>query len=79
MEKLEREFLHTQDKVPLVWWRYIDDVFAVWTHGEESLCLFVESLNSYHTTIKFTAIWPSDEMTFLDIHVSKNVSSSEST
>ena len=34
MGKLEREFLWTRDKVPLVWWSYVDDVFLVWTHGE---------------------------------------------
>ena len=22
---------------PLIWKRYIDDIFVVWTHGEESL------------------------------------------
>ena len=37
MGKLEREFLRTQNKLPLVWWRYIDDIFAIWTHGEPSL------------------------------------------
>ena len=45
MGKLECEFLQTKDEVPLVWWRYTDDIFAVWTHGEEPLCLFVEKLN----------------------------------
>ena len=69
MANLEREFLHTQDKLPLVWCRYIDDIFAVWTHGEEFLCLFVENLNPCHTIIKFTAIWSSEEITFLDTPV----------
>ena len=31
--KFEREFLRTQTALPLVWWRYIDDVFAIWTHA----------------------------------------------
>ena len=63
MGKLGWEFLHTPDKVPLVWWRYINDVFAMWTHGEESLCLFMENSNSYHTTFKFTAVWSLEEVT----------------
>ena len=49
MGKFEQQFLRTQDRVPLVWWRYIDDVFAVWTHGVQHLDEFVRELNSYHT------------------------------
>ena len=26
---------------PFVWWRFIDDIFAVWTHGETELLRFV--------------------------------------
>ena len=40
---------------PLVWWRYIDDIFMIWEHGEEELQNFLETLNCYHPTIKFTA------------------------
>ena len=39
---------------PSVWWRYIDDVFCVWTHGGESLLLFVDHLISVNRNIKFT-------------------------
>ena len=42
MGKLGREFLRTQNKLPRVWWRYIDDIFAIWTHGEPSLRVFIE-------------------------------------
>ena len=40
---------------PLVWWCYIDDIFMIWEHGEEELQKFLETLNCYHSTIKFTA------------------------
>ena len=30
---------------------------------------FIGELNSYHTTIKFTANWSTEEVTFLDTHV----------
>ena len=33
MGRLEQEFLLTQDKLPRVWWRYIGNIFAIWTHG----------------------------------------------
>ena len=66
MGKLEQEFLRTQDKIPRVWWRYIDDIFAIWDHSEPSLRVFIENLNRHHSTIKFTASWSDEEVTFLD-------------
>ena len=58
--------MDTQDKEPRVWWRYIDDIFAIWAHGEPSLRVIVENLNHHYTTIQFTASWSVDEVTFLD-------------
>ena len=36
---------------PLIWKRYIDDIFVVWTHGEESLHTFINHLNTSHPSI----------------------------
>ena len=47
MGKLERKFLQTQDRIPRVWWRYIDDTFAIWDHGEP----YVTMVNHLHGTI----------------------------
>ena len=69
MEKCKQQFLRTQDKLPLVWWRYIDDVFAIWTDGVPCLNAFLQELNNYHTIIKFTADWSAQEATFLDTRV----------
>ena len=69
MGRFEQQFRQTQNKLPLVWWRYIDDVFAIWTHGVPSLNVFLRELNNYHTTIKFTADWSAQEVTFLDTWV----------
>ena len=69
MGKLEQQFLCTQERVPLVWWRYIDDVFAVWTHGEPALQSFVDELNRHRNTIKFKANWSTEKVTFLDTQV----------
>ena len=33
MDEVEQKFLETQDKKPLIWLRYIDDIFFIWTHG----------------------------------------------
>ena len=67
--KLEQEFLQTQNKVPLVWWRYSDDVFTMWTHGKPVLQSFMDSVNQHHTTIKFTVTWLAEEVTLLETWV----------
>ena len=64
MGKLEREFVLTQSTKPQVWWRFSDDIFAIWTHGKQSLRKFIESLNHYHPTIKFTGTWSAEKVTF---------------
>ena len=54
---------------PRIWWRYIDDIFIVWTEGEEKLRKFIDYLNSAHETIKFTYKWSKHEIDFLDVKV----------
>jgi hypothetical protein len=48
----EINHVYTFRKQPLVWWRYIDDVFVLWTHTKEELEEFVEHLNTRLPTIK---------------------------
>ena len=33
---------------------YIDDIFFIWTHGEEKLTQFLNELNNFHSNLKFT-------------------------
>ena len=54
---------------PYVWWRFIDDIFCIWTHGEESLLEFIEFVNQLHPAIKFTHEYSPAEINFLDINV----------
>ena len=35
MDKSETAFLEIQGLQPLVWFRYIDDIFIMWTHGKQ--------------------------------------------
>ena len=55
MADFEKKMLETFEKKPMIWWRYIDDKFFIWEHGEESLKVFIEQVNMFHSTIKFTA------------------------
>ena len=71
MAKLETSLLSRPTTLkPLVWWRYIDDIFALWMHGEETLKEFIDDLNIAHFTIKFTSEWSYTQIPFLDTLVS---------
>ena len=69
MAALEEKILSKVKKKPSVWWRYIDDIFFIWEHGEESLQEFINEINSFHPTIKFTADWSKEKVNFLDVEV----------
>ena len=71
MDSLEEDILSNSLLKPLVWWRYIDDIFMMWEHGEEELQKFLEILNCYHPTIKFTAEYSRAKINFPDITVIK--------
>ena len=51
MTELEEETLCEIELKPYLWWRYIDDIFFLWEHGEEKLKEFIEHLNEKHPTI----------------------------
>ena len=70
LAELEEGFLKNRKLKPEVWFRYIDDIFMVWTHGEEKLKEFLNDLNSFHDTIKFTAESSRETVNFLDVKVS---------
>ena len=71
MDSLEEYILSNSFLKPLVWWRYFDDIFIMWEHGEEELEKFLEILNCYHPTIKFTAEYSRAKIDFLDVTVIK--------
>ena len=55
MDRFETRALAGYHLKPLIWKRFIDDVFMIWTHCKDSLKKFIiEFLNSLHLTIKFT-------------------------
>ena len=69
MAELEEEILREVELKPYLWWRYIDDIFFIWEHGEEKLKEFIDVLNKKHPTIKFTAEWSKTQINFLDVTV----------
>ena len=75
MDYLEDEILNSLVEKYLVekpWWCYIDDIFMIWQHGEETLKEFLKILNTCHPTIKFTAEYSLDKFKFLDVEVTRS-------
>ena len=71
MGKLEERMLASAPCRPWIWWRYIDDIFFIWTSDEESLTRFIDHMNSFHRTIKFTSEYSTTETHFLDVVIRK--------
>ena len=67
-EKMLQSF-EKKEKKPVIWWRYIDDIFFICVHGEESLKVFIEQVNIFHSSIKFTAEYSKEEVIFLGMNV----------
>ena len=79
MDKFERSLLDNfhrkTGKRPLMWWRYIDDVFFIWNEDQASLNEFLDFAQNFSdkqkmgSTIKFTASQSTEEVSFLDVRV----------
>ena len=72
MTDLEERMLEAYPLKPLIWRRYIDDIYFHWQHGEEELKKWLVHLNNFHAKIKFTSEWSYDSVTFLDTRISIN-------
>ena len=54
MDQIETKFLRTQNHQPMVWFRYINNIFFIWTHREEKLEEFMADFNAFNPNIQFT-------------------------
>ena len=70
MDEFETNFLKALKLQPFVWFRYIDDVFFIWTHGKEELKNFMKELNNFRDHIKFTFESDKENINFLDVNIS---------
>ena len=67
MDKIETNFLDTQEFKLLVWFRYIDDASFIWTSGKEKLEEFLKDFNNYYPNIKLTHEFNKESILFLNI------------
>ena len=68
----ERNLLTGSCNKPLVWFRYIDDIFAIWTYGEDKFKYFMLYINSIHSCFQFTCNYSKECVQFLNVSVSVN-------
>ena len=69
MDRFETRAMDNWPDKPLIWLRFIDDIFMVWTHGETKLQKFITYLNDIHPSIKFTHEASKTSVNFLDTTV----------
>ena len=69
MDDVETEFLKIQERTPLEWFRYIHDIFCIWTHGKEHLETFFKEPNNFNPDLKFTYESNEKKIPFLDLKV----------
>ena len=71
MHKIETELLQKSTLKPSFFKRFINDIFLIWPHGEDTIQDFLIMINSHHPTIKFTEEHSPTHIPFLDTIVYK--------
>lgn len=52
---------------PMLWWRYRDDIFDIWTQGLPKLLEFTDYINGLYPTIKFELVYSDSHLNVLDL------------
>ena len=63
-DRLEKQPLQSVTPKPLSWLRFIDDIDMKWIHCRITFEAFLETANSFHPTIRFTAEVLNDKHVF---------------
>lgn len=53
-------------KLPIIYLRYLDDIWGIWTHTREDFQHFVTNLNNHHPSINLQPVLHCTEINFLD-------------
>ena len=71
MHYFETKHIYNNNDIPKphIYKRFIDDIFLIWTESRDSLTQFIDTLNTVHNSIKFTASISDTQIEFLDTKV----------
>ena len=75
----ERNSLKCSFSKPFVWHRYIDDIFAIWTYGEDKFKDFLPYVNSTNSSFRCTCNHSNECVQLLDVSVSVDNSGNTTT
>ena len=70
--EIEENFLFGYPCKPLAYYRYIDDIFIIWSHGLDLLHNFINNTNKQHRNIIFTSNISTTSVNFLDVTIDLN-------
>jgi hypothetical protein len=69
MDNFEKKAIEQATHKPVCCFRYVDDNFVIWPHGQEKLTEFLNHLNGLQNKIQFTMEKEDGHLPFLDIDI----------
>ena len=69
MAELDENFLSGYPYKPLAYYRYIDDIFIIWSHVLDLLHNFINSIKKQHSDIIFTSTMSTTSVDLLDVTI----------
>jgi hypothetical protein len=73
MDDFETRFIYPRiHNKHIAYYRFVDDVFMIWTGTEQELLSFFKEINTVHDSIKFDCNYSKENINFLDTTVFKN-------
>ena len=71
MAECEKLALRKCNKLPLIYLRYLNDIFGIWTHDYDKYRVFLDILNSHQNCVKLTSVTSKQSIDFLDTTIFK--------
>ena len=72
MHYVENTFISSLNLQKTVYFRHIDDIFLIWSHGINTFETILENANRTHPNISFTHEYSTTAVSFLDVIIEIN-------
>ena len=80
MDDFETKFIYPRIRNKyLAYYRFVDDIFMIWTGTEAELLSFFKEINTVHNSIKFDCNYPKEKVNPLDTTLFRNEQNALST
>ena len=67
MADWEQSALNAATKKPYAYYRFLDDIWGIWTYSREDFVTFTDHLNTHQKSIKIKYTFDPEEVNFLDV------------